>query len=107
MVFTEGVTAEYVYDFGSSTELLIKFMGRREGKFKGFVPKIMARNLPQDIKCCVCGAPATELCVYCIYDDKGEFCDQHAAEHKCGPEALLPVVNSPRMGVCGYTGEGM
>ena len=24
--------------------------------------------------------------------------------HDCGEEAILPVVNSPRMGVCGYTG---
>jgi len=33
------------------------------------------------------------------------FCDAHADEHRCdGEEAILPIVNSPRMGVCGYTG---
>jgi hypothetical protein len=25
--------------------------------------------------------------------------------HKCGEDMMLPVVNSPRVGMCGYTGE--
>jgi hypothetical protein len=33
-------------------------------------------------------------------------CARHAAEHTCADEeSFLPVVNSPRMGACGYTGE--
>jgi hypothetical protein len=33
-------------------------------------------------------------------------CSDHARDHACGEEeSLMPVVNSPRMGVCGYTGE--
>jgi hypothetical protein len=48
------------------------------------------RNLePPLISCEVCGKPATEVC---------------AGEHECGEEMLLPVVNSPRVGMCGYTG---
>ena len=32
-------------------------------------------------------------------------CDAHAAAHEhADEEVYLPVVNSPRMGVCGYTG---
>lgn len=40
-----------------------------------------------------------------MYDDENPFyCDTHAAAR--GDEwAFLPVVNSPRMGVCGYTGR--
>ncbi len=36
--------------------------------------------------------------------DDDFFCDEHAEEHACEEESLLPVVNSPRMGVCGYCG---
>jgi hypothetical protein len=37
------------------------------------------------------------------------FCKEHAqahiaAEHDEDEAGLMPVVNSPRMGVCGYTG---
>lgn len=33
------------------------------------------------------------------------FCETHAKRHECyNLDMLLPVVNSPRMGVCGYTG---
>ncbi len=36
--------------------------------------------------------------------DAGWLCDSCAEDHKCGEDMLLPVVNSPRTGVCGYTG---
>jgi hypothetical protein len=32
------------------------------------------------------------------------FCDKCGKKHKSHDEMFLPVVNSPRMGVCGYTG---
>ena len=35
---------------------------------------------------------------------EGLFCDECAGGHECGEETILPVVNSPRVGVCGYTG---
>jgi len=31
-------------------------------------------------------------------------CEGCAGEHECGEEMLLPVVNSPRVGMCGYEG---
>jgi hypothetical protein len=31
-------------------------------------------------------------------------CAAHESTHPCEDEAFLPVVNSPRMGVCGYAG---
>jgi hypothetical protein len=44
-----------------------------------------------------------------MYDDNAEFCDKCAEKHakKCedfADYASMPVVNSPRMGVCGYEG---
>ena len=56
----------------------------------------------------LCGeseAPATVVCPYCNDSDDRLFCDTHADAHEnANEEIYLPVVNSPRMGVCGYTG---
>jgi hypothetical protein len=30
------------------------------------------------------------------------YCDEHGADHECGEDGLMPVVDSPRMGVCAY-----
>ncbi len=65
--------------------------------------QILARNTPPIIPCEVCGEPATSLSTQCIYEDKGCLCDACAKNHTCGEEMLLPVVNSPRVGVCGDT----
>ena len=101
-----GPTARlgYVYDFGSSTELVISLSGTVEGNSKGAV-RLVARNEPPTWPCDECGETATAVCTQCLYEGKGFCCATHAASHDCGEEVLLPVVNSPRMGVCGYTGE--
>jgi len=45
------------------------------------------------------------VCPFCIDFGDAVFCDAHAAAHEhADEEVYLPVVNSPRMGVCGYTG---
>jgi len=67
--------------------------------------QILARNTPPIIPCDVCGELATSLYTQCIYEDKGCLCDTCAKNHTCGEEMLLPVVNSPRVGVCGDTGQ--
>src|SRR5258708_6480513 len=94
----------YVYDFGSSTELVVSHAGVIEAaQVKGV--RVVARNEAPSWPCDVCGQPATKLCVECAYVDGGFLCPTHAPKHRCGEEMLLPVVNSPRMAVCGYTAE--
>jgi len=61
------------------------------------------RKLPE-ILCDVCGKTAKQICTDCIYDDNGLLCDKCAESHACETELLLPVVNSPRCGVCAYEG---
>ena len=40
-----------------------------------------------------------------VYGECEDFvCDQCLESHECGEEMVLDVVNSPRMGVCGYVG---
>jgi hypothetical protein len=94
----------YEYDFGSTTELLLKVASEREGVLRGI--KLLARNDLPPIICESCGEPATVVCTQCIWYRKGAWlCDRCARDHACGEDMFLPVVNSPRVGVCAYTGS--
>ena len=55
--------------------------------------------------CGVCGKPATQVCTECMWENTGWLCDECASKHDTDEEMFLPVVNSPRVGMCGYTGE--
>ena len=104
-VLNPGQTCSYEYDFGSTTELLVKVLSQYEVDMKGKAIEVLARNSLPIIPCDGCGEPATIFCTHCIYEDKGCLCDACAKQHACSEERLLPLVNSPRAGVCGYTGQ--
>jgi hypothetical protein len=101
-----GLKLNYEYDFGSTTELVLKVMGERPGRLSGSPVQILSRNDPPRILCGSCGkAPAKQVCGNgCGYSESGWLCGSCAEHHACGEDMLLPVVNSPRAGVCGYTG---
>jgi len=107
-VFERGVELTHIYDFGTSSETLIKVMGIREGKPTTSHPiALMARNLMPEARCIKCGKPATCLCMECLVEDEkwGALCDEHAKTHPHGEYGEpLPLVNSPRLGMCGYDG---
>ena len=107
-IFSSGLKMDYEYDFGSTTYLKIRVVDEQFGKSNKDI-QIMARNDPPTIRCHVCGKPATEVCVMCIYEGTGWVCQNHTEGHECGDEYFLPVVNSPRVGVCAYGGvlEGL
>ncbi len=94
-------TFSYEYDFGSTTQVEGKIIATRKGKLKDAV-KILARNDIPEMPCSKCDAPATHFCAECW-----EFyCKKCLLKHDCGDEMALPVVNSPRMGICAYDGDG-
>lgn len=108
-VFYKDLKLEYEYDFGSSTNLTISVSA--EVKRKAEKPIVLlSRNEPLEIYCQTCGkAPAVQLC--CIEDWESDylFCSKCAKKHAktCDDFAdysAMPIVNSPRMGVCGYEG---
>ena len=109
IVFSKGLELEYTYDFGSSTELCVKVMDEYPVKADKKIV-LLSRNEPLQIICSICRkAPASKICLFCTYKIEAEFCDQCAIKHAKGCESFneeyaLPVVNSPRMGVCGYEG---
>ena len=103
-VFSPGQSCSYEYDYGTTTELKLKVIAEQEVEAKGKAIEVLARNSPPVIVCEECGKPATNVCSQCIFDGKGWLCDDCAVEHECGEEMLLPVVNSPRVGMCAYSG---
>jgi hypothetical protein len=107
-VFAPDVELTHIYDFGTSSETLLKFVGAREGNPTTAKPiALMARNLMPEAECIECGQPATHLCMQCLYEEegKGTLCDEHAQTHPHDEYGEpLPLVNSPRLGMCGYDG---
>lgn len=100
-----GTKVEYEYDFGSTTALTGELVGKRHGSIGRASVRVLARNDPLAWPCGECKALATVVCPFCVDSDGALFCDLHSAAHEhAGEEAYLPVVNSPRMGVCGYSG---
>lgn len=99
-VLRPGQRCSYDYDFGTTTELRITVLAEERMDMEGKAVQILARNR---LLCHGCGEPATRMCMECVTDDC--LCEICAAIHPCGKEATRPLVNSPRMGVCGYTGR--
>lgn len=104
-VLEPGLNFRYEYDYGSTTELALRVLSVHEGEAAGDSPVLLARNLPPEIPCSSCGKPATGVCTECMWEGTGWLCGKCARKHPCGDEMMLPVVNSPRVGVCAYTGE--
>lgn len=103
-VISPGMAFSHEYDFGTTTYLTLKCVSKREGEIKKI--NILARNNLPHFPCHQCKKEAsTEICSECLWESKSMFCDTCAKKHKCDEEMFLPVVNSPRMGMCGYTGK--
>lgn len=94
----------YEYDFGTTTELSLRVVDERPSAFPKSGIHLLARNEPPEILCVNCKKPATKICPECAYEGAGALCKTCAKKHDCGDEMLLPVLNTPRTGVCGYTG---
>jgi hypothetical protein len=92
------------YDFGTTTRLVLRVISVRDGDAKGGPIRLLARNDPPMIPCESCGKPATQVCTECLCQGGGWLCAPCAGKHDCAEEMFLPVVNSPRVGMCGYTG---
>lgn len=107
-VFQPGVELIHIYDFGTESVTRVRAVDIRTGKPTTKHPiALMARNEAPPYSCQECGRPATHLCQECGYEDEqpGTLCDEHTESHpheNYGEPVLL--VNSPRMGMCGYDG---
>lgn len=108
-VLHPGDELTHVYDFGTSSETIVKCVEYREGK--PLSPKaiaLMARNTMPEYSCIECGKLATHLCMECQIEEEtaGTLCDKHTKNHPHDNYGdPIPLVNSPRMGMCGYDGS--
>jgi hypothetical protein len=100
----DAVQFQYEYDFGTTTHLRLRVVGKRKGEKIKKGLRLLARNEAPDWQCAKCDQPATDICVYCLYENGDAYCDKHKDGHGCDEEYFLPVINSPRTGDCGYDG---
>jgi hypothetical protein len=99
-----GRRIEYLYDYGSTTQLSITIMDEIwRPKQKGVI-RLLGRNNPPVFTCQECGKEAVYICPVYECGDDAFFCEDCGEDHEYA-EMMLPVTNSPRMGVCGYDGE--
>lgn len=105
-----GQVFEYYYDFGSTTELIIAVKNYRRGPEQRDRLTLLARNNPPQFLCSTCGKEPAVWIDLEHYDDEKPFicgsCLEARRQNEDGDEAgdyyadnLLPVCNSPRMGV--------
>jgi hypothetical protein len=105
-VLSKGSSFQHIYDFGTSTELKLRVADEREGRLGREPLRLLSLNEAPVWECEVCGVAADWVCTFCMYERENPFyCEAHAKDHDCEePEMVLPAVNSPRMGMCGYEG---
>jgi hypothetical protein len=107
-VFRPGAELTHIYDFGTESVTRIKAIAERQGAALSKHPIVLlARNDPLEMRCMECRETAEWLCIECIYahEAEGTLCQAHAETHPHHDYGEpLPIVNSPRVGLCGYTG---
>ena len=105
-ILSKGSRFQHVYDFGTSTDLKLRVADERQGRVGSEPVRLLSLNEAPVWEWEVCGEEASWICTFCIYERQNPFyCELHSEDHDCEEsEMLLPVVNSPRMGMCGYTG---
>lgn len=103
--FPVGSSLLYEYDFGDTTQLKITVVGYSRRPKQRVAVRLLGRNEVYHFACQKCGKYADYFCNECAWRDKNSFFCGDCAENHEHKRMLLPVVNSPRMGVCGYCGE--
>lgn len=107
-VFKPGLVLRHLYDFGTTSHTDIKVISYREGKATTKHPiALLARNRMPEVFCQECSRPAKWLCIECLYEENesGYLCTEHMEVHPHEDYGEpMPLVNSPRVGMCGYTG---
>jgi hypothetical protein len=108
-VFHRGLKLNYEYDHGSSTDLVLHVVEEYAVKADRKIV-LLSRNEPLELLCEICKKePAAVTCVAHAWNEGCIFCAKCAKKQakKCeefNASAVLPIVNSPRSGVCAYTG---
>ncbi|MEI6766941.1 MAG: hypothetical protein WCM76_15025 [Bacteroidota bacterium] len=106
----QGMNWLYQYDSINPTKLFVSVIGRICLAMKKNII-ILSRNEPINFLCDSCKTkPAVNIfSIHDLFDDEGRYCaecsDHHTQDCPGYKDFLtLPIVNSPRVGVCRYEG---
>lgn len=107
-LFKKGLTINYEYDFGSTTYLEIDVLDEYVMQEESEVV-LLSRNAPLKIVCDLCKEEPAEVVCFQWHYGEAVFCQSCKSIHGKTCSDFLDygqgmVVNSPRMGVCGYEG---
>lgn len=94
------MTFLHEYDFGSTTQLKLRVVGQVAHQPKWKAVELLALNDAPSFSCSVCGKAAQVVDT----EDYEPLCEACA---RTRTDMALPLVNSPRVGVCGYTGPAI
>lgn len=90
-----GQKFEYIYDYGSSTYIMLKVLSEREGMILDEADvQLLAQNTDPTFNCIICGKAAQQVEMDYPYR---AYCDNCVEQQDEG--RLLPIINSPRVGV--------
>ena len=98
-ILSVGAQFDYEYDFGSTTYLAGSVLEPVLHTKAHPAIQVVARNLLPGLPCEKCSRPALWADAFAHDVNYCDDCIQGRVE------GLLPIVNSPRMGVCGYARE--
>lgn len=93
------LVVDFSIDFGSTTEIILTVISEISRPKQREKVLLLARNEPISEVCEACQALATYINAW-----EGNLVCEACAEAE-DENALMPVVNSLRMGECGYDGE--
>jgi hypothetical protein len=88
---------------GSPTELTISIIGKFRRPTQKDAVRLLARNVAP-VFTCDCGKTAECICPAGWWNSTNPYLCEECAETR-EDERILPVVNSPRMGECGFDGD--
>src|SRR3990170_2047884 len=81
-VLSKGRKIEYVYDYGSSTELTLSMIQTIQDVDEGQL-LVLFRNQEPEYECSSCNKKAVAICPYCIDEGEGFLCQSCIRQHKC------------------------
>lgn len=98
-----GITFTYEYDFGTTTQLWLEVIDQYTATSDTKINLLMRNEMPT-VTCSKCQEIAKIICSLC-FDVTCKKCQKkHQCEDFDGQDCFLPFVNSPRTGLCGFTG---